>query len=407
MVARERLAQQRVVEQVDLPDRQVVRGPPPLVDAGHGVGVDHRAAPGLPRAACRRRRAHARSPVVVPACHRRGVSLSVGRAARTRVRWSCVARARPLVIQPHSAHRRSRCGRTHAERPVVCRHGSLRRSAGLWADPGGSAAVPAGPVLRGTVRRDRAEPRSRRARACGRVVRTRASATRRTAAARTVRPPVPAWEQAERRPPTTMLRAAVRPRMLVLLVLLLAAAALCARLGAWQLDRAQVHGAAAAERHTAELVAAAAVPLDDVLVPQTTFTGDLVGRKVAVTGTYDADGQLLVTGRAHDGTTGLLVLTPLTTTDGAVLPVVRGLGGDARRRRRPTGRDRGRDRLPAGVRAGGHRGGRRADRRDQLRRAAQLLGRTDLHRLPRRLVVGPGAGRRRRCSTRRPSPAPG
>ncbi|KQY25525.1 hypothetical protein ASD16_02045 [Cellulomonas sp. Root485] len=121
-----------------------------------------------------------------------------------------------------------------------------------------------------------------------------------------------------------MLRAAVRPRMLLLLVLLLAAAALCARLGAWQLDRAQVHGAAAAERHTAELVAAPAVPLDDVLVPQTTFTGDLVGRKVAVTGTYDADGQLLVTGRAHDGTTGLLVLTPLTTTEGAVLPVVRG-----------------------------------------------------------------------------------
>ncbi|KQR17826.1 hypothetical protein ASF78_06105 [Cellulomonas sp. Leaf334] len=121
-----------------------------------------------------------------------------------------------------------------------------------------------------------------------------------------------------------MLRAAVRPRMVVLLVLLLAAAALCARLGAWQLDRAQVHGAAAAERHTAELVAAAAVPIDDVLVPQTTFTGDLVGRKVVVTGTYDAGGQLLVTGRAHDGTTGLLVLTPLTTTDGSVLPVVRG-----------------------------------------------------------------------------------
>ena len=133
-----------------------------------------------------------------------------------------------------------------------------------------------------------------------------------------------AWEQAERRPPTTMLRAAVRPRMLLLLVLLLAAAALCARLGAWQLDRAQVHGTAEADRRTAALVAAPAVPLADVLVPQTTFTGDLVGRKVAVTGTYDADGQLLVTGRAHDGATGLLVLTPLSTTDGAVLPVVRG-----------------------------------------------------------------------------------
>ncbi|MET0789438.1 MAG: SURF1 family protein [Cellulomonas sp.] len=138
-------------------------------------------------------------------------------------------------------------------------------------------------------------------------------------------PPAPAWEQTTRRPPTTMLRAAVRPRMLLLLVLLLAAAALCARLGVWQLDRAQVHGAAAAERRTAELVAAPAVPLADQLAPQTTFTGDLVGRKVAVTGTYDADGQLLVTGRAHDGTTGFLVLTPLRTADGdAVLPVVRG-----------------------------------------------------------------------------------
>lgn len=136
--------------------------------------------------------------------------------------------------------------------------------------------------------------------------------------------PSPAWEQAARRPPTTMLRAAVRPRMLLLLVLLLAAAALCARLGVWQLDRAQVHGAAAEERRTAALVAAPAVPLADALAPQTTFTGDLVGRKVSVTGTYDAAGQLLVTGRAHDGETGFLVLTPLRTVDGAVLPVVRG-----------------------------------------------------------------------------------
>ncbi len=121
-----------------------------------------------------------------------------------------------------------------------------------------------------------------------------------------------------------MVRAAVRPRMLLLLVLLLAAAAVCGRLGAWQLDRAQVHGAAAAEQRAAELAAAPAVPLDDVLAPQTTFTGDLVGRKVTVTGAYEPEDQLLVTGRAHDGTTGLLVLTPLRTDDGAVLPVVRG-----------------------------------------------------------------------------------
>ncbi len=114
--------------------------------------------------------------------------------------------------------------------------------------------------------------------------------------------------------------------MLVTLVLLLAAAALCARLGVWQLDRAQVRGASAEARHTAALVAAEPVALGTVLEPQTSFTGALVGRKVAVTGTYDADGQLLVPGRAHDGQVGYLVLTPLrvSTADAPVLPVVRG-----------------------------------------------------------------------------------
>jgi cytochrome oxidase assembly protein ShyY1 len=128
----------------------------------------------------------------------------------------------------------------------------------------------------------------------------------------------------EPRPQTTLLRAAVRPRMIVLLVVFLAAAAVCARLGAWQLDRAQVRGAKAEDRHVAELVAAAPVPLADVLTPQTSFRGDMVSRKVTVTGTYDASGQLLVGDRAHDGVTGYLVVTPLRDDGGAVLPVVRG-----------------------------------------------------------------------------------
>ncbi|WP_019136409.1 SURF1 family protein [Cellulomonas massiliensis] len=119
-------------------------------------------------------------------------------------------------------------------------------------------------------------------------------------------------------------RAAVRPRSLVLLLVLLAATLVCGRLGTWQLDRAQVHGAAQAERRQQELVAAPPVPLTDVLAPQTAFSGDLIGRKVSVTGTFDAAGQLLVAGRAHDGRPGSLVLTPLRTADGAVLPVVRG-----------------------------------------------------------------------------------
>ncbi|GIG19414.1 SURF1-like protein [Cellulomonas chitinilytica] len=128
----------------------------------------------------------------------------------------------------------------------------------------------------------------------------------------------------EPRPQTTLLRAAVRPRMIVLLVVLLAAAAVCARLGAWQLDRAQVRGAKAEDRHVAALVAAPPVPLGDVLTPQTSFRGDMVSRKVTVTGAYDAAGQLLVGGRAHDGVTGYLVVTPLREPGGAVLPVVRG-----------------------------------------------------------------------------------
>ncbi|UJP41841.1 SURF1 family protein [Cellulomonas palmilytica] len=131
-----------------------------------------------------------------------------------------------------------------------------------------------------------------------------------------------------------MLRAAVRPRVLGLLVVLLAAAAVCGMLGAWQLDRAEIRGSRAQAEHDAALVAADPVPLGDELAPQTTFRGDLVAKKVAVTGTYEADGQVLVRERVHDGASGYLVLTPLRVTDaggaagqeaaGAVLAVVRG-----------------------------------------------------------------------------------
>ena len=116
--------------------------------------------------------------------------------------------------------------------------------------------------------------------------------------------------------------------MLGLLLLFLAAAAVCARLGVWQLERAEVRGAASAAREAERVVTADPEPLTDVLAPGQGFVGDLVARKVVTTGTYDDDATLLVTGRAHDGRTdGYLVLTPLRvpTADGtAVLPVVRG-----------------------------------------------------------------------------------
>ena len=127
------------------------------------------------------------------------------------------------------------------------------------------------------------------------------------------------------------MRAAVTPRMLGMLAVLLVAAAVCARLGVWQLDRAQVRGAAAEQRLQAALTTAAPVPLDQVLAPQTAFTGATVGRKVQVSGTYDAAQQLLVTGRVVDGRHGSLVLTPLRVGTGqgqAVLAVVRGFVPD-------------------------------------------------------------------------------
>jgi len=117
------------------------------------------------------------------------------------------------------------------------------------------------------------------------------------------------------REPTTMLRAAVRPRMLVLLLLLLGAAAVCGRLGAWQLDRAEIRGASAAAQQLAAQEALPAVGLGDALAPQTAFRGALVGRSVVARGVYDAAGQVLVVDRAHEGRTGYLVLTPLRVTD--------------------------------------------------------------------------------------------
>jgi cytochrome oxidase assembly protein ShyY1 len=121
-------------------------------------------------------------------------------------------------------------------------------------------------------------------------------------------------------------RVARARRSLGMLALLLAAAVVCGLLGAWQLDRARQRGESAQAARQAEMVAADPVPLSSVLVPQTAFPGDLVGRKVAVTGVYEPAGQLLVAGRAHDEVAGSLVLTPLrvSSADGAVLPVVRG-----------------------------------------------------------------------------------
>jgi cytochrome oxidase assembly protein ShyY1 len=140
------------------------------------------------------------------------------------------------------------------------------------------------------------------------------------------------------RAPTTVLRAARRPRMVALLVALLGVAAITGRLGVWQLDRAQQRGAQAESRLVAAQQAAAPRAIGDVLAPQASFRSELVGRSVQVRGRYEAGGQLVVAGRVLAGRTGYLVLTPLRVTDAAgragwagpdpVLPVVRGWVAD-------------------------------------------------------------------------------
>ncbi len=129
----------------------------------------------------------------------------------------------------------------------------------------------------------------------------------------------------EDRPPYG--RTARSPRMLGILLVLLVIAGVCARLGVWQLDRAQESA------RQAEAVQAArtadAVPLGDVLAPQATFTGAADRRLVVAQGRFGED-EVLVPGREREGATGLLVVTPFVVDGtGATLAVVRGWVAEA------------------------------------------------------------------------------
>jgi cytochrome oxidase assembly protein ShyY1 len=123
-------------------------------------------------------------------------------------------------------------------------------------------------------------------------------------------------------------RVALTPRMIGLFILLLAAALVCVRLGAWQLDRATLRGAAAAEQEHAAVLARDVVPIEDVLAPQTSFRAEQLAVPVEVTGRYDADQQVYVTGRAVDGQDAVLVVSALRVSNGAhagaMIPVLRG-----------------------------------------------------------------------------------
>jgi cytochrome oxidase assembly protein ShyY1 len=108
---------------------------------------------------------------------------------------------------------------------------------------------------------------------------------------------------------------ALQPRMIGLLLVFVLAALVCGRLGAWQLDRAYERAELAAQQEAAEAVAAGPSWLGDVLAPQQSFPGELVGREVRVAGEFEPAGSLVVPGRALEGRTGYLVLTPFRVSD--------------------------------------------------------------------------------------------
>jgi cytochrome oxidase assembly protein ShyY1 len=113
----------------------------------------------------------------------------------------------------------------------------------------------------------------------------------------------------------TFFQVARQPRMIGLLLVFVLAALVCGRLGAWQLDRAYERAELAAQQQAAEAVAAGPSWLGDVLAPQESFPGELVGREVRVAGEFEDSGSLLVPGRVLEGHTGYLVLTPFRVTD--------------------------------------------------------------------------------------------
>ncbi len=114
--------------------------------------------------------------------------------------------------------------------------------------------------------------------------------------------------------------------MLAALVVLVLLAAVFVRLGAWQLDRAALRGAAAARETESARIAAAPVPLWEALRVGQGFTAEQQLRKVVATGRLEQ--QALVPDRVVDGAPAVLVVTALWLDAGpdagAMIPVVRG-----------------------------------------------------------------------------------
>jgi len=115
-----------------------------------------------------------------------------------------------------------------------------------------------------------------------------------------------------------------RPKYIVFTISVILLIVLMVNLGFWQLRRLDSRKAANAQ--VTERTAAAVVPLQDLVPPDTEVgaTGDVQWRNAKVTGRYDESQQVLVRNRSYNGIPGYHVLTPLVLADGQAVVVNRG-----------------------------------------------------------------------------------
>jgi surfeit locus 1 family protein len=119
-------------------------------------------------------------------------------------------------------------------------------------------------------------------------------------------------------------RTALRPKWLALLGVVVVLCVAFGWLGHWQLDVAK-----SKEHPNRSGTSAPVAPLDQVTQPQQSFKGDMVGRRVTVSGQFDPSRQVLVAGKRQGGVDGVWVVTALRVPSGALVPVVRGFASSA------------------------------------------------------------------------------
>jgi cytochrome oxidase assembly protein ShyY1 len=123
-----------------------------------------------------------------------------------------------------------------------------------------------------------------------------------------------------------VLRTLIQPRYAALSVLMVVIAAVCVSAGTWQIARYEQKASANSElRRNAHSTTDPVASVLPVYSEAPAMTRDqLEFRRITATGTYDVTGQAAVRERQVNDDTGYYILTPLHTSTGVTLLVVRG-----------------------------------------------------------------------------------